>query len=193
RDLLAARPEDPVFVMAKDAAVVTNRVVVAPPQWRIARLRRNVLWFLRRKPLGAFAAVIIVLLLLLAAFPGAFTSQEPNRQSIFEREQGPSAEHWVGTDQLGRDVYTRGVDGARTSVIIGFGIVLLSAVTATFVGTITGYFGGWFDTLAQRVIDVGIALPGLVFIILVVTSLQQIPLLLRIVLAIGSLSWLGQS
>jgi peptide/nickel transport system permease protein len=155
--------------------------------WRSAR------WFFRRKPLGAFGAAVIVLLLLLAAFPGAFTTQEPNRQSILQRELPPSRAHWMGTDQLGRDVYTRIVYGARTSVIIGFGIVLLSAVTATFVGTISGYFGGWFDTAVQRVVDVGIALPGLVFIILVVTSLQQIPLLLRIIIAIGSLSWLGQS
>src|SRR6476661_554103 len=99
--------------MAKDAAVVSERVVVAAPRWRTAQLRRNVLWFLRRKPLGAFAGAVIALLLLLAAFPGAFTTQEPNRQSIFDREQAPSAKHWFGTDQLGRDVYTRVVYGAR--------------------------------------------------------------------------------
>jgi ABC-type dipeptide/oligopeptide/nickel transport system permease subunit len=179
--------------MARDVALVSDRLTVGIRPWRGARVWRNVWWFLRRKPLGALSAAIIVVLLLLAAFPGAFTNQEPNRQSIFAREQGPSADHWFGTDQLGRDVYTRIVYGARTSVIIGFGIVLLSAATATVVGTVSGYFGGWFDTIVQRVVDIGIALPGLVFIILVVTSLQQIPLLLRIIVAIGSLSWLGQS
>jgi peptide/nickel transport system permease protein len=179
--------------MAKDAVLVADSLSVAMRPWRGARVWRNIWWFLRRKPLGAFGAAIIVVLLLLAAFPGAFTTQQPNRQSIVQRERGPSREHWMGTDQLGRDVYTRIVYGARTSVIIGFGIVLLSAMTATVVGTVSGYFGGWFDTIVQRVVDIGIALPGLVFIILVVTSLQQIPLLLRIIVAIGSLSWLGQS
>jgi peptide/nickel transport system permease protein len=179
--------------MAKDAVLVADGLTVTVQPWRGARVWRNVWWFLRRKPLGAFGAAIIVVLLLLAAFPAAFTTQQPNRQSILRRELGPSSEHWMGTDQLGRDVYTRIVYGARTSVIIGFGIVLLSAMTATVVGTVSGYFGGWFDTVVQRVVDIGIALPGLVFIILVVTSLQQIPLLLRIIVAIGSLSWLGQS
>ena len=179
--------------MAKDAVLLPDRVAVVPVPWRAARVWRNVMWFVRRKPLGAFGATVIVVLVLMAAFPAAFTTQEPNRQSILEREVGPSRSHWMGTDQLGRDVYTRIVYGARTSVVIGFGIVLLSAAVATVVGTVTGYFGGWFDTIAQRVVDIGIALPGLVFIILVVTSLQQIPLLLRIIVAIGSLSWLGQS
>ncbi|MGE3596473.1 MAG: ABC transporter permease [Dehalococcoidia bacterium] len=137
--------------------------------------------------------MVILLLLLLAAAPGLFTTQDPNLQSIFNRELGPSAEHWMGTDQLGRDVYTRVVYGARTSIIIGFGVVLLSAVIATMVGTVTGYFGGWLDTGVQRLVDIGIALPGLVFIIMVVTSVQQIPVLMRIILAIGALSWFGQS
>ena len=179
--------------MAKNAALVSERAVVAAgPSWP-AQAWRKVAWFLRHKPLGAFGVTIITVLLLLAAAPGAFTTQEPDRQSIFDREQGPSGKHWMGTDQLGRDVYTRVVYGARTSVIIGFGVVMISAAIATVVGTITGFFGGWLDTLVQRVVDIGIALPGLVFIILVVTSLQQIPLLFRIILAIGSLSWLGQS
>lgn len=134
-----------------------------------------------------------MVLVLMAVFPAALTTQKPNRQSIFDRELGPSPSHWMGTDQLGRDVYTRVVYGARTSVVIGFGTVLLSAAVAAVVGTVTGYVGGWFDTSVQRIVDIGIALPGLVFIILVVTSLQQIPLLLRIIIAIGSLSWLGQS
>jgi peptide/nickel transport system permease protein len=177
----------------KESALTTGTVATTSRLEWSAKFRRNVWWFLRRKPLGAIGAVIIAVLLLLAAFPSAFTTYHPNRQSILEREQPPSRTHWMGTDQLGRDVYTRIVYGARTSVVIGFGIVLLSSVVAAIVGTLSGYYGGLFDTMIQRIVDVGIALPGLVFIILVVTSLQQIPLLLRIIFAIGSLSWLGQS
>jgi peptide/nickel transport system permease protein len=180
-------------MMAKDAALTSGTLTATIRPRGMARHWRSVWWFLRRKPLGAFGAVVIIVLLVLAAFPGAVTTHQPNRQSILERELGPSRTHWMGTDQLGRDVYTRIVYGARTSVMIGFGIVVLSAAVATLVGTLSGFYGGWFDTLVQRVVDIGIALPGLVFIILVVTSLQQIPLLLRIIVAIGSLSWLGQS
>lgn len=179
--------------MANNAAILTDGLTLAGPSRRRARAWRGVTQFLRRKPLGAFGALVILVLLLMAAFPTLFASKDPNRQSIFNRESGPSSENWMGTDQLGRDVFARVVHGARTSVIIGFGIVTLSACVATLVGTLSGYFGGWFDTVVQRFIDIGIALPGLVFIILVVTSLQQVPLLLRIILAIGSLSWVGQS
>lgn len=180
--------------MMSNSAVVQKQsaALVTGPRWP-ARAAKNLTWFVRHKPLGAFGAVVILLLLLLAAAPGLFTTQDPNLQSIFNRELGPSAEHWMGTDQLGRDVYTRVVYGARTSIIIGFGVVLLSAVIATMVGTVTGYFGGWLDTGVQRLVDIGIALPGLVFIIMVVTSVQQIPVLMRIILAIGALSWFGQS
>jgi peptide/nickel transport system permease protein len=179
--------------MAENAELLSGRVVISLGSRRTGGVLRKTTQFLRRKPLGAIGAAVILLLLLLAAFPSAFTKHDPNRQSIRNRELSPSGEHWMGTDQLGRDLYTRIVYGARTSVIIGFGIVLLSAGIATLVGTISGYFGGWFDTIVQRLVDIGIALPGLVFIILVVTSLQQIPLLLRIIIAIGSLSWVGQS
>jgi peptide/nickel transport system permease protein len=178
---------------SNDSALRTDALSTASRSEWSARFWRNLLRFLHRKPLGAFGAIVITILLLLAAFPSAFTTYHPNSQSILEREQAPSRTHWMGTDQLGRDVYTRIVYGARTSVVIGFGIVMLSTVIAAIIGTLSGYYGGWCDTLIQRVVDVGIALPGLVFIILVVTSLQQIPLLLRIIFAIGSLSWLGQS
>jgi peptide/nickel transport system permease protein len=79
----------------------------------------------------------------------------------------------MGTDQQGRDVYSRIVFGARTSITIGFLVIFVSAILASFIGTISGYFGGWVDIIFQRVVDIGIALPGLVFIILAVTSLKE--------------------
>ena len=113
-------------------------------------LSRKFFWFLRRKPLGAFGLVVIVVLVLLALFPGAVTTQGPNVQSIRNRNLVPSAQHLMGTDQLGRDVYTRVVYGARTSIVIGFGVVLISSLLATLLGTLSGYLGGWFDMLTQR-------------------------------------------
>ena len=69
--------------------------------------------------------------------------------------------------------YARIVYGARTAMLVGFGLVTLSAIVAIFMGTLSGYFGGLFDLLFQRVVDIGIALPGLIFIILVVTTLRD--------------------
>jgi peptide/nickel transport system permease protein len=179
--------------MTEHARLLPDRALPVAERWWPARLWRKAVWFVWRKPLGAFGATVIGVLLLMAAVPGAFTSRDPNRQSILNRELPPSGEHWLGTDQLGRDVYARIVYGARTSVLIGFGVVLLSAALATVLGTLSGYVGGWFDILVQRLVDVGIALPGLVFIILVVTSLPQVPLLVRLIGAVGTLISLGQS
>ena len=140
-----------------------------------ARIVRSTLKFCRRYPLGAIGAVMALVLLGMAIFPALFTpmaSQDPLKQALGARLEGPSWSHWFGTDELGRDLYARIVYGARTSITIGFGVVLLSQGLAVVIGTVSGYFGGWLDSLLQRIIDVGIAIPGLVFIILVVVTLS---------------------
>jgi peptide/nickel transport system permease protein len=131
--------------------------------------------FIKHYPLGAFGAAFAVLLVLMAIVPGAFTTIDPMAQVLRDRFQGPSAEHWFGTDQLGRDIFARIIYGAQTSIIVGFGVVVVSASLATFLGVVSGYFGGWFDTMFQRFVDIGIALPGLIFIILFITSIPALP------------------
>ncbi|HQW50486.1 MAG TPA: ABC transporter permease [Tepidiformaceae bacterium] len=178
--------------MASDARTL-EAYALRPEMPRSARIRRAVSDFIKHKPLGAFGAAVVILLIAMAIVPGIFTTLDPTKSSIADRYLGPSAAHWFGTDQQGRDVYTRIIYGARNSIIIGFGVVMISSSVALCLGVISGYFGGWFDTIIQRVVDIGIALPGLIFIILVVTSLQQIPVNLRIMLAVGSLSALSSS
>lgn len=179
--------------MATDAKVLET-YALRPEVTRLERIRRNVASFIRHKPLGTFGAVVVILLILMAAFPQAFTfGKNPDIGVLSERFQGPSASHWFGTDQQGRDLYTRIVYGARNSILIGFGVVAISSSAALVLGVVSGYFGGKFDILLQRLVDIGIALPGLIFIILFVTSIQQIPVNLRIVLAVGMLVALGQS
>ncbi len=178
--------------MASDARTL-EAYALRPEMPRSARARRAVSDFIKHKPLGAFGAAVVILLIAMALVPGIFTTLDPTKSSIADRYLGPSAAHWFGTDQQGRDVYTRIIYGARNSIIIGFGVVMISSSVALCLGVISGYFGGWFDTIIQRVVDIGIALPGLIFIILVVTSLQQIPVNLRIMLAVGSLSALSSS
>ena len=131
--------------------------------------------FSRTYPFGVVSAAFIVLLMLAAAIPDIFTpfaGQDPIQQSIPDRLVGPSSEHWFGRDELGRDVYARPVHGARLSIIIGFGVVIVSTTLSVVAGTMSGYYGGWFDTVFQRIVDIGIAVPGLVFIILVIQTLQ---------------------
>ncbi|MEE8337964.1 MAG: ABC transporter permease [Dehalococcoidia bacterium] len=147
--------------------------VMRPVAPLLERAWRETLSFIRHYPLGAFGAAVAIYLLAMAIVPQLFTAQDPNFQILADRLDGPSGAHWFGTDQLGRDMYTRIVYGARTAMLVGFGLVTLSAIVAIFMGTLSGYFGGLFDLLFQRVVDIGIALPGLIFIILVVTTLRD--------------------
>lgn len=178
--------------MAADARILEQYVLRPEASTRV-RVRRSLFNFIRRKPLGAFCALIVVLLIVIAAFPQLFTRYDPNTGSLLGRYYSPSSAHWFGTDNLGRDYYTRIIYGARTSIIIGFGVVAISTGLATVLGVVSGYFVGWIDGTIQRFIDIGIALPGLVFVILFVTSLQQIPLILRIVISVGFLISMGNS
>jgi peptide/nickel transport system permease protein len=169
---------------------------VRPEVTRFGRYQRALTTFIRQKPLGAFCGAIVILLVIMAIWPDIFATHGVNeREGISSqfRLQSPSAEHWFGTDNLGRDLYSRIVYGARTSIVIGFGVVAVATGVAMIIGLLSGYVGGWFDSLFQRFIDVGIALPGLIFIILVVNSLQQIPLVPRIIISLGAIIALSSS
>ena len=181
--------------MASSTTAALEQYALQPQPSGAVRLRRGLIRFCRTKPLGAFGAVIVIMLVAMAFFPGIFTNQNPNPSPppLAERYEGPSVSHWFGTDTFGRDMYTRLVYGARTSITIGFGVVLISSVLAALLGVVSGYFGGWADMLIQRLVDIGIALPGLIFIILVVTTLQNLPVTLRIIMPVGILVALGSS
>ena len=176
-------------------AAVLEQHALRPDATGLQKLRHGLVRFCRTKPLGAFGAVVVIILVAMAFFPGIFSTQDPNPSPppLAERYQGPSASHWFGTDSFGRDMYTRLVYGARTSITIGFGVVFISSILAAFLGVVSGYFGGWADMLIQRLVDIGIALPGLIFIILVVTTLQDLPVTLRIIMPVGVLIALGSS
>lgn len=151
-----------------------ERGAVPGSQPFLQRASRSTLKFIKRYPLGAIGMFFVVLLIAMAAVPQAFTplaTQDELKQNILSRLQGPSTSHWLGTDDLGRDVWARIVYGARTSIIIGFGTVVLAKLLSTAIGTVSGYYSGWFDSIFQRIIDIGAALPGLVFLILAVTVL----------------------
>jgi len=165
------------------------------------RYTRALAQFVRHKPLGTFGAAIVIVLILMALVPSAFSfGTSPDAQVLSNRLQGPSGGHWFGTDQLGRDLYTRIVYGARTSIIIGFGVVFVGSTIAAILGISSGYMGGWFDTVVQRLVDIGIAMPGLIFIILFVTSVKEVPFshteiptTMAIVMSVGLLIATGSS
>jgi peptide/nickel transport system permease protein len=146
--------------------------------------RAGVVWrFCRRKPLGALGGLIVLALLVMAALApwiAHYTYDETLRGA---RLKAPSAQFWMGTDNLGRDMWSRVAYGARVSVTVGFGAVLLANALGALVGVTSGYFGGKYDICVQRVVDAWQSFPFLVVILSIMAVLG--PGLLNIVLALG--------
>src|SRR5262245_22746975 len=140
------------------------------PALRLEVRGPGALWrFARAKPMGACGALLIAVLLLTAVFADRIAPYPYDVGRGAERLQGPSLAHPFGTDNLGRDLFSRVVYGARISVAVGFGAVLVGTSLATIGGGLSGYLGGRFDLLFQRLLDVWIAFPPLVLLISIVT------------------------
>ena len=145
--------------------------------------------FIRSKPLGAFGAAIILVMLVTAA--GAqWLAPYPFDAGVADRLLPPSLAHPFGTDANGRDLLSRIIWGARISVTIGFGAVLISTVLAVVVGVTSAYFGGWVDLTVQRIVDIWISFPALVLLVSLVAilgpGLWSTMLVLGILLAPGT-------
>ena len=146
--------------------------------------RPGALWrFCRRKPLGAFGGLIVVGLVamaVLAPWIAHYTYDETLRGA---RMKAPGAQFWLGTDNLGRDIWSRVVYGARVSVTVGFGAVLIAQALGAAIGITSGYFGGKYDMAVQRVVDAWQSFPFLVVILSIMAVLG--PGLLNVVVALG--------
>ena len=144
----------------------------------------QIVWrFCRRKPLGAIGAVLVLVMLVMAG-AAEWIAPYPYDETIRgARMKPPSAQFWMGTDNLGRDVFSRVVYGARVSVTVGFGAVLLSGVLATAIGITCGYFGGKYDICVQRVVDAWQSFPFLVIALSLMAVLG--PSMSNVVLALG--------
>jgi peptide/nickel transport system permease protein len=160
------------------------------PADRAASALRGVWWFVRRKPLGAAGALIILALLLMALFAERLASFDYDESIRGARMRPPSLSHWLGTDNLGRDMWSRIVYGARVSVTVGLATILVGTVIATAIGVTSGYFGGLYDIVAQRVVDAWMSFPFLVIILSVMAvlgpGLGNVILALSIIIAANS-------
>ena len=114
---------------------------------------------LRTRPQFLIAGSLIVFILLVAAFPGLFTSTDPNYADPDQSMLGPSAQHWFGTDLQGHDVYARTVYGARASITVGVGTTLAVLVIGATLGALAGFYGGWLDAIVSRLTDVFFGIP----------------------------------
>jgi peptide/nickel transport system permease protein len=127
--------------------------------------------FIRRKPMGFVGVVIIFVLTLTAVFADKIARYKPDQVRAAERLKAPSATHWFGTDDFGRDVFSRVAHGARISLRIGIVAVLLGTTAGALIGLTSGYLGGRADLVTQRIMDALMAFPTLVLALAVVAAL----------------------
>jgi peptide/nickel transport system permease protein len=130
--------------------------------------------------------VIVLLIAACAILAPAIAPSDPARSSL-DSLQGPSAAHWLGTDELGRDIVTRVIYGARTSLLVGAGAAVVSLLIGAPVGLVAGYLGGGADRLAVPVIDLFIAMPGLVLALIITVMVG--PSLENLVIVLGLVMW----
>ena len=128
---------------------------------RLGRVARN-------KPVGTFSAVVIIVMVLSGIFADAVAPFDPLEAHVKDRLQGPSLTYWMGTDNLGRDVFSRVTHGARISLLIAIPAVILGVGVGSIIGIISGYLGGWFDLLVQRLLDASQAIPSLILALAVI-------------------------
>jgi len=141
----------------------------------------------RRNPLAMVGLGIILALLAVAALAPWIAPASPIAQDLSLRLLEPSATHWFGTDELGRDIFSRIVWGARITLTIVALVVVIVAPVGLVVGTAAGYFGGWFDAVLMRVTDVFLAFPRLILALAFVAALG--PGIENAVIAIALTAW----
>ncbi len=118
--------------------------------------------FLRQSRLNSFAAVLCALILSAAMFGEALAPHPPRKQNLARRLQPPSAAHWFGTDDFGRDIFSRVLSGARISVQVAVVVLSVAVTVGTLIGAVAGLLGGWVDMALMRLTDVFLAFPALI-------------------------------
>ncbi len=146
---------------------------VTPPDAPRPKTRRRLrLRYLREQPLGAIAAAIILFFVALAVFAPLIAPHDPLAQNRGAIMMPPSGEHMMGTDDLGRDVLSRVLYGARTSLLISVATLSIGGLIGLVLGIVSGYFGGtWIDTIIQRIMDSLMAVPSIVLLLFVAALL----------------------
>lgn len=143
---------------------------------------------LKQNKVAIVSLVAIVFIILLVSFGPLFTTYTYSDQSLLMQNQPPSAEHWFGTDNLGRDLFVRCLYGARISLIVGFFVSLINLTLGVIYGGVSGYYGGKVDNLMMRIVDILYAIPLLLWVILLMVILK--PGLQNVLIAIGAVYWL---
>ena len=152
---------------------------------KAAKSKKISVW--RRSPSLLIGTIIVALTVVAAACPQLFTSQDPPQPNPMAMLQAPSAEHLFGTDNFGMDIFTRVIYATRLDLLIGVGSAALPFVVGSLLGLIAGYYGGKFDAIIMRVLDVFVAFPFMVLAIAIVAILGNG--VMNLLIAMWIVSW----
>lgn len=139
--------------------------------------------------LSKIGAVLIIAIIFCAVFAPYIAPVDPKTVDLDSDLEGPGPGHPLGQDELGRDILSRLIWGARASMLVGFIVVSISMVVGLAVGSVAGYFGGWADGIIMRVVDVLLAFPGILLAIAIAGILG--PSLRNVIFALSLLGWVG--
>ena len=177
---------------------LTLNDAIAAPAHKVTKAvpMRVLIWrrFLRHRL--AVVAVVVLAMVIASALLAPLSRYEPTEQNPTNALQPPSAAHWFGTDDLGRDVFTRTLYGGRISLTVGLSATLLSLMIGVVVGMVAGYFGAFPDNVLMRITDGFLTLPTLFVLILISTMLREVPALgltssvIIVIFVIAVLSWM---
>lgn len=165
---------------------IQERVPGSRAEARLIQLRIGLLRLIRN-PSTLAGGILVLLLVALALLAPILATHDPMAQSLSDRLRPPDARHWLGTDQLGRDIYSRLLYGAQPTLLIVVLVIAFSAPLGLAVGMIAGYFGGWVETLLMRITDIVMAFPRLILALALVAVLK--PGLINAVIAIAITAW----
>ena len=150
---------------------------------------KAVMRILFRQKLSVIALIIIIFLFSLAVFAPLLAPYPPNEPDFFNTLKGPSAKHWLGTDDLGRDLLSRIIYGSRVSMTVGMACTIFSLTLGTFLGLLAGFRGGVTDMFIMRLVDLIMIFPGLIFVLVLAAALG--PGMINIIIAITLFGWVG--
>lgn len=156
--------------------------VTAPKESRL----KNMLSILMENKAAMAGGIIIAIYIIVALFAPLLSPYDPFKIDLDNKLIPPSADHWMGTDDKGRDILSRILYGSRLSMGVGFASVAFGALFGIFFGLIAGYYGKWVDSVIMRIMDVMLAFPGILLALAIISALG--PSLINVTIAVGAFS-----
>jgi peptide/nickel transport system permease protein len=190
----APTPDQETTLLEEARRELEAELLVAEPETRVLSQRQLAWRRFRRHKLAIVCAVILALIALATIFAGSISSYAYDSIDLEALRQGPSLDHYFGTDILGRDEFTRVLYGGRISLLVGISVALSAGAIGTVIGAIAGYYGGWIDNLLMRMTDLFLAIPFLVTLVIASIALRGVvPAPWDIVLVLTLFFWMTEA